>query len=145
MDYRREVGSSKRLRRAIKKEINNESRSNRSWHCGTIHHRITEASEGIQYGTLKIPLGAKMTNGTSGRILEASCLSRGTPEHSQTPFLTGLPGRPIHERANDYRKQAYTCPRTTKAMEQASDCLSEFDLVSRVDPDLGKGPPSNGI
>ncbi|OWM73824.1 hypothetical protein CDL15_Pgr015124 [Punica granatum] len=61
------------------------------------------------------------------------------------PFLTGLQGRPIHERANDGRKQAYTCPRTTKAMEQVSDCLSKFDLVSRVDPDLEKGPISNGI
>ncbi|PKI74116.1 hypothetical protein CRG98_005495 [Punica granatum] len=68
-----------------KGEMNNEPRSNRSWHYGTIHHRITETSEGIQYGTLKIPLGAKMTNGTSRRISEASCLSRGTPEHSQTP------------------------------------------------------------
>ncbi|OWM78307.1 hypothetical protein CDL15_Pgr001028 [Punica granatum] len=68
--------------------------------------------------------------------------------HSRTftdAFLTGLPGRPIHERANDDQKQTYTCPRTTKAMEQASDCLSEFDLVSRVDPDLGKGPLSNRI
>ncbi|PKI67384.1 hypothetical protein CRG98_012221 [Punica granatum] len=33
-----------------------------------------------------------MTNGTSERTSEASCLSRGTPEPSQTSFLTGLPG-----------------------------------------------------
>ncbi|OWM91543.1 hypothetical protein CDL15_Pgr024867 [Punica granatum] len=54
-------------------------------HYGTIHYRINGASEGIQYEILKIPLGAKMTNGTSGHTSEVPCLSRGTPEHSQTP------------------------------------------------------------
>ncbi|PKI68883.1 hypothetical protein CRG98_010738 [Punica granatum] len=65
------------------------------------------------------------------------------PRHSRTftdAFLTGLLGHPIHERANDGWKQAYTCPRTTKAMKQVSDCLSEFGLVSRVGLDPGKMP-----
>ncbi|OWM86002.1 hypothetical protein CDL15_Pgr020671 [Punica granatum] len=35
-------------------------------------------------------------------------------------------------------------PRTTKTMEMTSDCPSEFDLVSRVDPDLKKRPFQTG-
>ncbi|OWM72659.1 hypothetical protein CDL15_Pgr027195 [Punica granatum] len=143
MNYRREAESTRKAQEGNRKS--KQTTSPEATGAGTVILFITEASEGIQYGTLKIPLGAKMTNGTSGRISKASCLSRGTPELSQTSFLTKLPGRPIHERANDGRKLAYTCPRTTKAMEQVSDCLSEFDLVSRVDPGLGKGPLSNGI
>ncbi|PKI69609.1 hypothetical protein CRG98_010001 [Punica granatum] len=52
----------------------------------------------------------------------------GSTEHA---FLTGLPGRPIHGQVNGTRKQAFTHPRTTRTMEQVSDCLSEFILVSR--------------
>ncbi|OWM74319.1 hypothetical protein CDL15_Pgr013223 [Punica granatum] len=77
------------LQKAQKDNQENERTANpensKDRHYGAIHHRITGVSEGIQYGTLKIPLGAKMTNGTSGRTSEASCLSWGTPEHSQTP------------------------------------------------------------
>ncbi|PKI61786.1 hypothetical protein CRG98_017836 [Punica granatum] len=73
-------------------QIHNEPQNSRSQHRGTIHHRITEASKGAQYGTLKILLGAKVTNDMSGRDSEASCLSRGTPVLSQAPFLIGLPG-----------------------------------------------------
>ncbi|PKI36715.1 hypothetical protein CRG98_042895 [Punica granatum] len=68
-----------------KGQINSEPQNSRSRHCSTIHRRITGALEDIQYETLKIPLGTKMTNATFERILEASCLSRGTPEHLQTP------------------------------------------------------------
>ncbi|PKI57936.1 hypothetical protein CRG98_021685 [Punica granatum] len=75
-----------------KGQIHNEPQNSRSRHCGTIHRRIIEASKGAQYGTLKIPLGAKVTNDMSGRDSEASCLSRGTPELSQAPFLIGLLG-----------------------------------------------------
>ncbi|PKI43829.1 hypothetical protein CRG98_035780 [Punica granatum] len=53
-------------------------------------------------------------------------------------FLTGLPGRPIHGQVNGTRKQTYTHPMTTRTMEQVSDCLSKFILVSRVDPDPEK-------
>ncbi|PKI57933.1 hypothetical protein CRG98_021682 [Punica granatum] len=80
------------------------------------------------------------------------------PRHSRTftdAFLTRLSGHPIHERANDTRRQAYTRPKATKAMEQVSDCFSEL-MVSRVDPDpkkkgfpstipVAKGPISPGI
>ncbi|PKI59717.1 hypothetical protein CRG98_019893 [Punica granatum] len=83
-----------------KGEINNDPRNNRSWPCGTIHHRITGASKDA--------------------------------------FLTGLPGRPIHGQVNGTRKQACTHPRTTRTMEQDSNCVSGFILVSRVDLDPGK-------
>ncbi|OWM73809.1 hypothetical protein CDL15_Pgr012372 [Punica granatum] len=56
-----------------------EPRKQRSWHCGTIHHRITEAPKDAQYGTLEIPLSAKVTNDTSGRISGAYHISRDTP------------------------------------------------------------------
>ncbi|PKI49052.1 hypothetical protein CRG98_030552, partial [Punica granatum] len=73
-----------------------EPRKQRSWHCGTIHHRITEAPKGAQYGTLKIPLSAKVTNDTSGRISGAYRLSWDASDLSRTPFLTGLrEARPI--------------------------------------------------
>ncbi|OWM75149.1 hypothetical protein CDL15_Pgr012499 [Punica granatum] len=49
-------------------------------------------ADSAQYGTLKILLGAKVTNDMSGRASEASCSSRDTPDLSQTPLLTGLPG-----------------------------------------------------
>ncbi|PKI78474.1 hypothetical protein CRG98_001114 [Punica granatum] len=63
------------------------------------------------------------------------------PRHSRTfadAFLTGLPGRPIHRQVNGTRKQACTHPTTTRTMDQDSDCVSQFILVSRVDPDPGK-------
>ncbi|PKI78382.1 hypothetical protein CRG98_001203 [Punica granatum] len=59
-------------------------------------------------------------------------------EVSEEVFLTGPPGRPIHEQVNDTRKQACTHLRTTGTKEQVSDCVSGFILVSRVDPDQGK-------
>ncbi|OWM86319.1 hypothetical protein CDL15_Pgr020627 [Punica granatum] len=79
-----------RRRRAVRRANNKESRKRRSWHCGTIHHRITGASKGAQYGTLKIPLGAKVTNDTSERAPEPYRLGQDTPDLSRTPFLTGL-------------------------------------------------------
>ncbi|OWM72893.1 hypothetical protein CDL15_Pgr028277 [Punica granatum] len=86
MNNKRKAGSTRRAREGNQKSKQTANPENsRDRHCGTIHHRITGASEGIQYGTLKIPLGAKMTNGTSGHTSESPCLSRGTPEHSQTP------------------------------------------------------------
>ncbi|OWM71806.1 hypothetical protein CDL15_Pgr020683 [Punica granatum] len=72
---------------------NKESRKRRSWHCGTIHHRIAEAPKCAQYGTLKIPLGAKVTNDTSERTPETSCLSRDTPIPHRRLFRRGS-GRP---------------------------------------------------
>ncbi|PKI31840.1 hypothetical protein CRG98_047769, partial [Punica granatum] len=47
---------------------------------------------GAQYGTLKIPLSAKVTNDTSELVSGAYRLSRDTPDLSRTSFLTGLPG-----------------------------------------------------
>ncbi|OWM77121.1 hypothetical protein CDL15_Pgr013212 [Punica granatum] len=132
------------MRRQSEEQTDDKSRSNRSRHCGTIHHRITEASKGAQCGALKIPLGAKVTNHTSESISEASCLSRDTPELSQTPFLTGLPKDPVHGQVNGTRERAYTHPRTTKTMEQASDRLSGLVLISRVIPDSEKGPFQTG-
>ncbi|PKI61580.1 hypothetical protein CRG98_018026 [Punica granatum] len=77
-----------------KGEIDDVSRSNSSWHHGTIHHRNTEASKGAQCGTLKIPLGAKVTNDTFGRVSKASCLSRDTPRTLTDAFSNGAPGAP---------------------------------------------------
>ncbi|OWM75159.1 hypothetical protein CDL15_Pgr012645 [Punica granatum] len=109
-------------------------------HCDTIHRRIAGTSEGIQYGTLKIPLDTKMTHGTSEHILEASCLNQGTPERFVDTFPTGLPERPIHVQVNGTRKWACTHPRTNRTVEQVSNCLSGLVLVSRVSPNPGKGP-----
>ncbi|OWM74747.1 hypothetical protein CDL15_Pgr012661 [Punica granatum] len=72
-----------------------------------------------------------MTNDTSGRVSEASCLSRGTPELSQMPFSNRAPGRPIHGQVNGTQERACTYPGTTGIMEQVSDNLSKLDLVSR--------------
>ncbi|PKI64261.1 hypothetical protein CRG98_015346 [Punica granatum] len=44
-------------------------------------------------------------------------------------FITGLPEL----------QKVCTHPRTTRTKEQVSDCLLEFVLVSRVDPDPEKG------
>ncbi|PKI76946.1 hypothetical protein CRG98_002656 [Punica granatum] len=66
------------------------------------------------------------------------------PRHPRT-LTDAFPKRasrgPIHGQVNDTRKRACTHPRTIRTMEQVSDCPSEFDLVSRVDPDLERGPP----
>ncbi|PKI49207.1 hypothetical protein CRG98_030396 [Punica granatum] len=86
-----------------------------------------------------------LTNHTSESISETSCLSRDTPELSQTPFLTRLSKDPVQGQVNGTRERAYTHPRTTKTMEQASDRLSGLVLVSRVIPDPEKGPLSDGI
>ncbi|PKI61295.1 hypothetical protein CRG98_018321 [Punica granatum] len=105
--------------------------NSRDWHCGTIHHQITEASKGAQYGTRKIPLGAKVTNDTSGRVSEASCLSRDTPEHSQTPSQQGSRGA----RSTNEQTAPETGLHTPRTMKQDSNCVSGFILVSRVDSD----------
>ncbi|OWM90307.1 hypothetical protein CDL15_Pgr014145 [Punica granatum] len=102
-DYRREAGSSKRLRRAIKKGDKQRAPKQQKlalWHYSSPDHRsVRRASRG-----------------------------------------------PIHGQVNGTRKRACMHPRTTRTMEQVSDCPSEFDLVSRVDPDLERGPPLlNGI
>ncbi|PKI60407.1 hypothetical protein CRG98_019192 [Punica granatum] len=64
-------------------QTNKEPRKQRSWHCGTIHHRITEAPKGAQYGTLKIPLSAK--------------LSGPAPLTSRRPPKTGLQAPRNHQ------------------------------------------------
>ncbi|PKI48234.1 hypothetical protein CRG98_031389 [Punica granatum] len=68
--------------------------NSRDLHCGTIHRRITGASEDIQYGGLKIPRGIKMTNGTSEHISEVRCLSRHTPRTSADAFPSKALGTP---------------------------------------------------
>ncbi|OWM65571.1 hypothetical protein CDL15_Pgr023841 [Punica granatum] len=85
-----------------------------------------------------------MINGTSERISEAFCLSRGTLRTFADTFLMRLPGRPIHRQVNGTQKRACIHPRTTRTMEQVSDCLSGLVLVSRVSPDPGKGPFQTG-
>ncbi|PKI47268.1 hypothetical protein CRG98_032339 [Punica granatum] len=82
---REEQGPIGKAQSQLGEKINNKPQNGGSRHCGSIHRRITGASEDIQYGTLKISLGTKMINGTSERISEASYLSRSTPEHLQTP------------------------------------------------------------
>ncbi|OWM72876.1 hypothetical protein CDL15_Pgr023281 [Punica granatum] len=94
-------------------QTNKESRKRRSWHCGTIHHQITEASKGAQYGTLKIPLGAKVTNDTFERAPETSCLSRDTPIPHRRLFRRGS-GRPNP---------------LTSSFKFSSLCAPEFHLV----------------
>ncbi|PKI43826.1 hypothetical protein CRG98_035777 [Punica granatum] len=74
MNYGREAGSTKKAEESNQKNRHTTNPENsRDWHCGTIHRRITGASEDNRYGTLKIPLGTKMTNGSSERISEAYC------------------------------------------------------------------------
>ncbi|OWM90084.1 hypothetical protein CDL15_Pgr000871 [Punica granatum] len=86
MNYKEETRAIKGHKRGDKrKQTGNKPRDSRNRHCSTIHSRIIGASEGVQYGVLKIPYGTKMTNGTPERISELSCSSRGTPEHLQTP------------------------------------------------------------
>ncbi|OWM90092.1 hypothetical protein CDL15_Pgr000879 [Punica granatum] len=141
MINKRKAGFTKKAKERNQKSRHTTNLENsRFWHCDTIQHRITEASKGAQYGTLKIPLGAKVTNDMSGRDSETSCLSRGTPRTLTNAFSDRTPGDPIQGRANGTREQTCTHPRTTKTMEQTSDCPSEFDLVFRVDPDLKRGP-----
>ncbi|OWM70938.1 hypothetical protein CDL15_Pgr019449 [Punica granatum] len=117
-----------------------KSQSNRSWHCGTIHHRITETLKGAQYGTLKIPLSTKVTNDTSEHVPEASCLSRGTPDLSQTPFLTGLPG-PDPLTSKRHPETGLQAPRDHRVMEQALDDLSKLYRVSRWTFQWSQTPP----
>ncbi|OWM71001.1 hypothetical protein CDL15_Pgr008083 [Punica granatum] len=76
---RRARSTGKGGREQSEERTDKESRKRRSWHCDTIHHRVTEAPKGAQYGTPKIPLSAKLTNDTSGRISGASHMSRDTP------------------------------------------------------------------
>ncbi|OWM69323.1 hypothetical protein CDL15_Pgr003924 [Punica granatum] len=80
----------------LERQTDDKSRSNGSWHCGTIHHRITEASKGAQYGTLKILPGAKVTNDASGRVSEVSCLGWGVPQTFTDAFSNGARGGPTH-------------------------------------------------
>ncbi|PKI45185.1 hypothetical protein CRG98_034422 [Punica granatum] len=91
MNNRRRAGSTRKAKEGGQKNRQDKKpRKQRSRHCGTIHHRITETPKGAQYGTLKIPLSAKVTNDTSGRISGAYRLSRDASDLSRTPFLTGL-------------------------------------------------------
>ncbi|PKI61309.1 hypothetical protein CRG98_018300 [Punica granatum] len=86
-DYRKEATAARGLRQATRRSrASSKPRDNRSQHDITFHRRIAGVSESIQYGTLKIPLGAKITHVISERISEIICLSRGTPERSQAPF-----------------------------------------------------------
>ncbi|PKI68911.1 hypothetical protein CRG98_010704 [Punica granatum] len=57
-----------------------------------LHSGLPRSHSGAQYGTLKIPLNAKVTNDTSRRVSGAYRLSRDAPDLSRTPFLTGFPG-----------------------------------------------------
>ncbi|OWM89023.1 hypothetical protein CDL15_Pgr023433 [Punica granatum] len=80
MSNRRRARSTEESRREQSEELTGgEPRKQRSWHCGTIHDRITKAPKGAQYGTLKIPLSAKVTNDTSECAPETSWLGRDTP------------------------------------------------------------------
>ncbi|OWM69404.1 hypothetical protein CDL15_Pgr013182 [Punica granatum] len=92
MKGKRKQGPLSEHERAVGKVSRRQVPKQQGWHCGTIHHRIIETLKGAQYGTLKIPLSAKVTNDTSERVPEASYLSRDTPDLSRTPFLIGLPG-----------------------------------------------------
>ncbi|OWM90926.1 hypothetical protein CDL15_Pgr006411 [Punica granatum] len=92
MNDKRRAGSTRKAEESGQKNRQDkEPRKQRSRHCGTIHHRITETPKGAQYGTLKIPLSAKVTNDTSGRISGAYHLSWDASDLSRTPFLTRLP------------------------------------------------------
>ncbi|OWM76796.1 hypothetical protein CDL15_Pgr021188 [Punica granatum] len=80
MNNRRRAGSTRKVEESGQKNgQEKEPRKQRSRHCGTIYHRITEALKGAQHGTLKIPHSAKVTNDTSGRIFGAYHTSRDTP------------------------------------------------------------------
>ncbi|OWM76779.1 hypothetical protein CDL15_Pgr001009 [Punica granatum] len=93
MNNRRRAGSARKAEESGQKNRQDkEPQKQWSRHCGTIHHRITEAPKGAQYGTLKIPLSAKVTNDMSGCALGTYRLSRDASNLSRTPFLTGLPG-----------------------------------------------------
>ncbi|OWM76702.1 hypothetical protein CDL15_Pgr021102 [Punica granatum] len=89
---RRARSTEKGGREQSEEQTNEESRKRQSWHCGTIHHRATEAPKGAQYGASKIPLSAKVTNETSGQISGASCLSRDTPIPHGRLFLQSSRG-----------------------------------------------------
>ncbi|OWM65085.1 hypothetical protein CDL15_Pgr028803 [Punica granatum] len=93
MDCGRKAWSTEKSRgEPSEEQTNAEFRKRQSRHCGTIHHQVTKAPKGAQYGTLKIPLSAKVTNDASRCVSGAYHLGRNTPDLSQTPFLTGLPG-----------------------------------------------------
>ncbi|PKI51762.1 hypothetical protein CRG98_027810 [Punica granatum] len=86
-----------------------------------------------------------MTNGTSGRVSEASCLSWSTPELSQTPFLTGLSGAQSKDRQ--------TAPGSGPARTQGPPgpwnrfriALQNSAWSPKWTPTWKKGPLSNGI
>ncbi|PKI58178.1 hypothetical protein CRG98_021436 [Punica granatum] len=93
MNNRRRAGSARKAEESDQKSRQDkEPRKQRSRHCGTIHHRITEAPKSAQYGTLKIPLSAKVTNDASGRASEVSCLGRGVPQYLTDAFSDRAPG-----------------------------------------------------
>ncbi|PKI67539.1 hypothetical protein CRG98_012123 [Punica granatum] len=89
-----------------------------------------------------------MTNGTSGRVSEASCLSRSpppSPELSQTPFLTGLPGAQSKDRqmapgSGPARTQGPLGPWNKFQM-----ALRNSTWSPEWTPTWKKGPLSNGI
>ncbi|OWM65118.1 hypothetical protein CDL15_Pgr027229 [Punica granatum] len=89
---RRARSTEKGGREQSEERTDKESQKRRSQHCGTIHHRVTEAPKGAQYGTLKIPLSAKVTNDESGRASEVSCLGWGAPQYLTDAFFDRVPG-----------------------------------------------------
>ncbi|PKI60616.1 hypothetical protein CRG98_018966 [Punica granatum] len=99
MDYRREARATKMvIARNQRSRASNKHQGDRNRHYNTIHHRIAEVSEGIQYGVLNISHDAKTTNVVSASISKIICLSRCTPEYPQTALLTGLPGLQPHSK-----------------------------------------------
>ncbi|OWM90865.1 hypothetical protein CDL15_Pgr027352 [Punica granatum] len=89
---RRARSTEKGGREQSSERTNRESPKRRSWHYGTIHHRVTEVPKGAQYGTLKVPLSAKVTNDASGRASEVSCLGRGVLQYLTDAFSDRAPG-----------------------------------------------------
>ncbi|OWM76709.1 hypothetical protein CDL15_Pgr008087 [Punica granatum] len=130
MKYGRETRSNEKTGKSNQKD--KQTTNLRATGASTVALFITESPKGAQYGTLKIPLSAKMTNDVSGHILEVSCLSRDTPDLSRMPFLVGLPGSaPLTSKRHS--KTGLQAPRegTTGVVEQASDDLSELYKAPR--------------
>ncbi|PKI59068.1 hypothetical protein CRG98_020523 [Punica granatum] len=125
-------------------QINSQPQNGGSWHCGTIHRRIIGESKDIQYGTLKNPSWYQNDQWHLRAYFRSLLLKSGTPRAFADAFLTGLPGRLIHGQVNSTQKRACIHPRTTRTMEQVSNCLSGLVLVSRVSPDPRKGPFQTG-
>ncbi|PKI78542.1 hypothetical protein CRG98_001049 [Punica granatum] len=114
-----------RRRRAVRRANNKESRKRRSWHCGTIHHRITGASKGTQgppgSGNKLQMTFRNSTWSPEGRFSGHKCLPaslRGTStenrDHNDPRALRDIQGTlrkprsqvPRSSRANDLRPGA---------------------------------------